>query len=279
MSRDAQARAKPTATEPQIISGLPFEDYLKLDAISAHGLMLMQRSPLHYWQSTQAPSEPSAAQALGTLTHLAVLEWDEYRRRVFVAPDVDRRTKAGKAEWTEFCDAAEEVEGSIVATEEQDLKARAMREAVMAQPFARALLADGQAETTLLWEREGVQCKARPDWLCAGHEVTVDLKTAADASEDAFAKAAGRFSYHIQDAWYSDAANDCGLGARAFVFLVVESDPPHAVALYQLDDDARHVGRVRYERAFERYRECLASDQWPGYAKEITTLTLPRWAL
>lgn len=265
---------------PEITHGIPFEDYLAIDAISAHGLMQIERSPSHFWHSRQTPRAPTPAQQLGTLTHLCVLEHDAYLATVRVAPDVDRRTKNGKEAAAAFESECAEI-GATVATPEQDAKARAMREAVMAQPFARALLDDGRAEVTMQWTdaATGVNCKARADWVCAGHEVICDLKTAADASERAFAKACGQWSYHIQAAHYVDAALACGLGERAFVFVAVEPEPPHAVGLYQIDEEALCVGRIRRNRALETYCECLASDVWPGYATEILTLSLPKWAL
>lgn len=263
---------------PEITNDLPFADYLAIDAISAHGLMQIERSPLHFWHSRQTPRAPTPAQQLGTLTHLCVLEHDAYLATVRVAPDVDRRTKNGKEAAAAFESECAEI-GATVATPEQDAKARAMREAVMAQPFARALLADGHAEVTLCWDHEGTACKARPDWLCCGHEVIVDLKTAADASPAAFAKASGNFKYHMQAAWYSDAAERVGLGARAFVFIAVEPEPPYAVGLYRLDEHALHAGRIRYQRALDAYRECMATDAWPGYAREIQTIEIPKWAL
>lgn len=261
-----------------VIYGLPFPEYIRLPAVSAHGLMLIERSPMHYRASIEAPRAPTAAQALGTLTHLAVLEWDEYQRSVRVAPEADRRTKAGKEALAAF-ESECEANSWTVATPEQDAKARAMREAVMAQPFARALFADGHAEVTLRWRIGGADCKARPDWLCAGHDVIVDLKTAIDASPAAFAKASGNFKYHLQAAWYTDAAEWVGLGARAFVFIAVEPEPPHGVGLYKLDDGAIHAGRVRYQRALETYLGCKRTGDWPGYARDIQTIELPRWAL
>lgn len=258
---------------------LSFANYLAMDAISAHGLMQMERSPAHFMQSQQAPHSPTPAQALGTLTHLCVLEHDAYQRLVHVAPNVDRRTKAGKEADQAFRDALADTPDAIVALEEQDAKARAMREAVMAQPFARALFDDGAAEVSMLWERDGVSCKARADWISDSHEVLIDLKTAIDASERGFGKAAGNFKYHLQAAWYTDAAIDCDLGTRAFIFIAVEPEPPYAVGLYQLDEVAIHAGRVRYQRAFDTYRQCVQSGQWPGYGREIQTIEIPKWAL
>ncbi|MFD2112059.1 PD-(D/E)XK nuclease-like domain-containing protein [Thiorhodococcus fuscus] len=269
----------PDWSKPGIHHGVAFEDYLALRAVSAHGLMQIERSPAHYRTSIETPHAPSAAQALGTLTHLCVLEPEEYRQRVRVAPAVDRRTKAGKETFAAFEAEVTAIPDAMIATAEQDTKARAMRESVMAQPFARALLADGAAEVTLLWDQDGTFCKARPDWLCSGHEVIVDLKTAADASEQAFAKACGNYRYHLQAAWYQDAVMRVGLGDRVFVFIAVEPEPPYAAGLYQIDDQALRVGRIRYERALETYRECVATNDWPGYAREIRTIELPKWAL
>jgi hypothetical protein len=258
---------------------VPFSEYLAIRAISAHGLMLIDRSPAHYRASIEAPREASPAQALGTLTHLAVLEWPEYQRRVRVAPDVDRRTKAGKEADQAFRDALAETPDAIIATHDQDRLARSMREAVMAQPYARALLEHGQPEVTLEWEANGIRCKARPDWVCDGHPVIVDLKTARDASAHEFARAAGNYQYHLQSAWYSDAAQICGLGERAFVFIAVEPDPPHGVALYQMDEEAMEAGRRRYERALATYRDCVETGEWPSYPREIQPLRLAPWAL
>lgn len=264
---------------PLVTHGMPFEAYLAVDAISAHGLMQIERSPAHFDHTRRQPHAPTPAQALGALTHLAVLEPEEYTRRVRIAPETDRRTKAGKEDYAAFEADVGRIPGAIIATPDHDATARGMREAVMRHPFARALLADGHAEVTLRWDLEATACKARPDWVCVGHEVIVDLKTAADASPDAFAKAAGNWKYHLQCAWYADAAVTCDLGERAFVFLVAEPEPPHAVALYQLDDVSVEAGRARYRRALDTYRECIAAGRWPGYFHQIETIGVPRWAL
>jgi hypothetical protein len=126
---------------------------------------------------------------------------------------------------------------------------------------------------------DGIRCKARPDWVCDGHPVICDLKTARDASAHEFSRAAGNYQYHLQASWYSDAAQTCGLGERAFVFLAVEPDPPHGVALYQMDEEAMDAGRRRYERALAMYRECVETGIWPGYDTEIRPLRLAPWAL
>jgi hypothetical protein len=105
------------------------------------------------------------------------------------------------------------------------------------------------------------------------------LKTAADASYDGFQRAAGNWKYHLQNSWYIDAVEAVGLGVRRFIFLVVESEPPHGVALYEPDAEAIHAGRIRCERALSRYIECNQSGEWPGYPREIQPLSLSKWSL
>lgn len=260
---------------PRVIHGLDFDEYRAIDAINASGLKLLKRSPAHFQQARLEPHAPTTAQALGTLVHLLVLE-PERENEVAVAPECDRRTRGGKDAWAEF--QAKAADRLIVTAEQWDT-ARRMRDAVRANPNALALLSDGAPEVTLLHPLDSIPIKCRLDWLCDGHEVIVDLKTASDASEPEFSRAAGKYGYHLQAALYSDSAEACGLGARAFVFLVVESAAPFGVALYVLDDDALRVGRIRYQRAMDRYRECLAADHWPGYPTEIQPLSVPKWSL
>ena len=260
---------------------LPFAEYLRLPRVSAHGLMQIERSPMHYRHAIDTPHDPTPAQALGTLAHMAILEPDRYERCVHVAPEVDRRTKAGKAADQEFRDALADDPDAVVASQSQHDLARGMADAVRAQPYAAALLEDGAAEVSMLATdpETGTPLKSRADWVCGAHQAIVDVKTAKDACDDAFSRAAGTYRYHLQAALYQDVAALCGLGERAFVFLVVESEPPHGVALYQLEDAAMHAGRVRYQRALERYRECQKTGEWPGYPREIQPLILPKWSM
>ncbi|KXX64207.1 hypothetical protein AY586_14765 [Marichromatium gracile] len=286
---------------------IPFETYLRLPAISSHGLMLIERSPMHYqWAQEDAAHATSSPKRRGTLAHELVLT-PEQADHILSPVGVNPTRNADKARLIEhICTTLNlpppevDVEGPPRAVLDAQLAAvkaamterrrylisdtelataQAMRDAVMAQPFARALLADGDPEVTMLWERDGVSCKARADWVCGGHQVIVDLKTAADAGEQGFRRAVGQWKYHLQAAHYIDAARATGLGERTFVFIVVESEPPHGVALYQLGEREVHAGGVRIRRAMDAYRECIDTGHWPGYPTEISPIELAPWAL
>jgi len=262
---------------PGIDYFISHEDYLAMDRLSASGIKQLLRSPAHYREAVTHPTPPTPAQQLGTAVHIAVLEPERFLTSVRVRPTSDKRTKAGKEEHAEF--DKQLPSGGIALHAEQYCRTTDMRNAVMANPYARALLENGKPEGSIFWNADGVQAKARIDWLCEGHDVLLDLKTAKDASFEGFAKACGTYQYHVQHAWYLAGAEQVGLGKRQFVFLVVESEPPHGVALYQLDNVAVTAGEARIQRALEIYRECRLSGVWPGYEESIQQLSLPRWAL
>lgn len=259
---------------PELIHGLPFRDYLAMDRLSSSGLKTIARSPAHFRYASAHPSESSPAQALGTHMHGLLFEPGAYRYAV--QPECDRRTKIGKEMYAAFLVSSE---GAHVVTQDQHDKAQAMRDAVMSHSFASVLLADGCPEVTALWDSDGVEFKARFDFIPNGLYVICDLKTAADASPEGFAKAAGRYGYHIQAALYSMAAEANGLGRRPMVFVVVENEPPHAVALYMLDQEAIDAASSRIERLIRLYADCKHSGDWPSYSNEVETLSLPRWSL
>src|ERR1700685_2456199 len=71
--------------------------------ISRSGLMEFKRSPYHYWYKHINPDykpEPATpAQILGNALHTYVLEPDEFEKRYFVIPELDKATKDGKERW------------------------------------------------------------------------------------------------------------------------------------------------------------------------------------
>ena len=261
----------------QIIENLDFSEYLSLDRLSSSGIKALLRSPEHYQYARTNPSTGTASQQLGTLLHMRILEPLKYAQSVRVAPQVDRRTKAGKEAYAAFQDSLED--HHVLATDEQDALVAAMAERVLGNKIARILLEDARKELTILWEEAGVPCKARFDALPNGHAVIVDLKTAQTADYEGFAKAAGNFQYHVQANFYEMAANRAGFGIRKMVFVVVENTPPHAVALYTIDSAATGAAGNRIYHALGVYLECQRTGKWPGYPNEIQELNLPKWAI
>ena len=264
-----------------------FDDYAAWDAVNSHLLNGFSRTPAHVLYDLQhGGKDRTAALDLGWLVHLAILEPDRFKSEIVVPPKVDRRTKVGKETWAQFQAAnpgAQFVDADTMA------KAKAMRDAVLAHPTAGPFFSGkGYNEISLLWEDEasGLLCKARIDrvGLIGEWPIVGDLKTARDASRRAFERSVNSYGYHVQAVHYLEGLQAIqptpdGSPFRRLVFFVVESDPPHCVALYELDDLALDEGAGTRSRYMRTWKECVQTGQWPGYASGIDYASLPAWAL
>jgi hypothetical protein len=92
-----------------------------------------------------------------------------------------------------------------------------------------------------------------------------------------FSKAVAEYGYHNKAAFYLDALTLLDPRPRHFLFVAVENTPPHALALYQLTEEAIHQGREENRAALKLLAECKRSGVWPGFPAEVTYLDLPRW--
>ena len=161
-----------------------------------------------------------------------------------------------------------------------------MAQAIRRHPIAAAIFdpTRGKPEQVLVWEDPdtGVRRRAMVDWLptAAGRRLIVaDYKTTTSASPAALTRSVASFGYHQQAPWYLDGAIALGLDeAPAFVFVAQEKTAPYLVTVFQLDENALRIGRDLNRRALEVYRDCTASDVWPGYSSDVEVIALPRWA-
>jgi exodeoxyribonuclease VIII len=252
-------------------------EYHASPAISKSGLDLIRKAPALYRWRQANPTEQTPAMRLGTLTHTVVLESEVFAHSVIARPEgIDRRTSAGKADWAAFELGAE---GREIITNEEGAKLAAIRDAVRSHPAAaKALAGSPVIEQSIFWDADGIACRCRPD--CVTEKgLIVDLKTARDASPDGFAKSVAQYRYHVQAAFYSDGYRAAfGESPRGFVFIAVETEPPYLVAVYVASADMIERGRLAYQADLDTFRECLATDTWPGYSSSPLTLDLPKWA-
>ena len=225
--------------------------------------------------------EPTAAMALGTALHAALLEPERFCDLVAVAPLVDRRTKAGRERWDQF---EAEASGRTVISGDQELLARVMANAVRRNKFAAQLLAaPGRNEATFRVRDDatGLELKARQDRLL-DRGIILDLKTAADPSPEAFGRSAHNFGYYRQDAHYR-RVRQLALGidrhAEEMLFIVVGSSPPHECFVFELDERAQELGWMQVEDDLQALANRQLTGNWESpYDHQLNTLQLPRWA-
>lgn len=265
-----------------LIRGLSNATYHATAALGASGLKRLAQSPAHYYgaalHADRPVVQPTPAMAAGTLAHCLILEPEALSSRYIVKPEgLDGRTKEGKA-WT-----ASVAPGLEVISADQLATAERQADAVFELPQIAELLATGEPEVSAFWidDNTGTHCKCRPDWVTPVGDgvILLDVKTGQDASPAGFARSVVRFGYHLQAEWYSTGFEKAsGQRVLGFVFVVVESDWPHAAAAYMLDEEAMTKARDENRRLVALHAECTTRNDWPAYSSEIQPLSLPAWA-
>jgi len=249
-------------------------DYLASPAISTSDLIAVMRSPAHY--HARVAREATEATILGTAAHMAILEPTSYRTTYVVAPAMDRRTKEYK-EWK----AGEVRDGQAILSQQDAWLVDGMAASVRAHPGALDIIGQGRVENTLLWNDQETYlgCRARPDILIEHRRILADVKTAADGNYRPFQRAIHSFGYHIQAAHaLAGAATYVPGDWDTWIWIVVEKEPPFAVALYQADDLMLSAARCERRRALELIAACTKAGEFPGYPQEIQSIGLPPWA-
>lgn len=253
------------------------ELYHSNPALSASALKALRKSPAHLKHNRETPTAPTPALTFGRLFHALTLEQDDWDTRFAVAPDCDRRTKAGKQQWEEFVDASG---GLTIVTTADIARASAMRNAVMNHGVAREIIeANGLTEMSSFWERDGIPCKMRADKIDTKNNIVIDLKTCLDASPHAFAGSIMKYGYHVQAAWYLDRVRDVIDKSMDFLFVAIEKNPPHIVAVYRINDQSVDVGRREIEELLDLFKYCTSRNEWGGYSDDVEEIGLPKWAV
>lgn len=261
---------------PGIYSDISFADYLLIDAISNSYLSKLDTCPAN----AQVPQEDTASMSLGRAVHTMVLEGDN---NFFILPEINKRTKEGKAQYAELLEANKD---KHVLTVEEYQTVLDMAGSVYSNPWAAKLLAEGVSEQTLIWHdaKTGRLCKGRPDRIpSGGKSIIVDLKTTQNADKYAFMRSVLTYGYHRQAAFYTDgyAAIEAANNVYHFdtvVLIAVESKAPYRCEVYALDDAVVEYGRKQYRRLMDEDIKCQETGIYPSYKhNEIKTLFLPAY--
>ena len=270
-------------TEPGVYA-IPAEVYhadpVLGGSLSSSGARALLEMPPARWLHEQAhPPAPSPQMILGTAVHTLTLGTGAPVVRVDAD---DWRTGTAKAARAEASAA-----GQVPLLRGDYDRAQAMARAVTSHPVASRLLSPerGRAEQSMfwrdaefgVWRRSMVDLLPHPDG--PARPILVDLKTTRSATDRALSKTVATFGYHAQAAFYLDGYQALFPGADvAFVFVFVETAPPHLVRVVELDQPALIVGAELNRRALEIFRDCRQAGVWPGHSSEIDLVSLPAWA-
>jgi hypothetical protein len=236
-------------------------------ALNFTRLKELLKCPAAYKLSLETPREETKALRLGIMAHMATLEAERFLATYAVALKTDKRTKEGKAAAEAF--AASLKPGQIAADpDEYELAVNLSRKftelakGVGAMPFVKT-------EYMFAVEYNGIQFKAAIDAI-SEDGYAYDLKTAESASPRDFTSSIFKYKYALQAVIYRTLYEAfTGERLRGFRIIAVEKDTLLG-AVYEIGPELTTRALMDFEDAMRVYKECLATDTWPGYAPDPT---------
>jgi hypothetical protein len=242
---------------------------------------LVNESPLHAWTAhprlnPDFKREEKTTFDIGTVVHSIILEGDASGVEVVHADDW--RTKVAKEQRDEARAA-----GKIPMLAKDMIRAVEMATAVRDQIAARdddpPLFSDGKPEQTLVWEERGITCRARLDWLRDDFKAIDDAKTTGRSANPVqwTRNTLWQIGADIQMAFYLRGVKKVTGVDATFRYVLIENQPPYAIAVVSPAPSALEIGTAKVERAIASWRECLRTDVWPGYPAGIYYAETPPW--
>ena len=272
---------------PGIYDAIPRENYhadslTEQPALSAGiACILCQRSPAHA-RAAHPRLNPDFKEKtdkkfdVGQCVHALLLEGKPAEQVIRVVYMDDWRTKAAK----ELRDEAR-AENRIPLLEKDAEQVYAMLDAAKTQlaDYQPAPFAFGKPEQTLVWDEDGIPCKARVDWLRDDYSLAEDFKTATNANPERWTRGSMfDYGYDLQAAFYRRGIEALTGERAAWRWIVCEKEAPFSLVVVEPGADVMTVAEAKVDFALATWRRCLERDEWPGYSREVVKAELPAWA-
>lgn len=257
-----------------IIPNMPIGEYHRLAGVSSTGLNQAHISALRYKHFIDGGVTISDTVALeGNLIHCAICETPEYYKRYIVAPKVDKRTKDGKKEWSDFVEANPNMQ--YITEDQHAMAMEAAGNAVSHPlfPFRNVI----SAEVSIFWKDDdtGLDCRCRPDIMVRDYGLIIDVKTTDNART--FHQSVAKYGYHRQEAFYRMGLRAVGIAVSRYLFLVVEKKAPYDVIFYELDSEYVALGEIEVRNAMATVALAKRTGIYPGYPSEIVPVSMPNY--
>lgn len=289
--------------KPGMYRDVPFEEYLQWPATTREVLRLCHDvTPKHAraYLDGELPDSDSKDRKFGRAEHCRLLEPDEFTGRFLVASSCITPLVSGKRKGQPCGNAGKYIQGGVwfcgqhrpegadeprdYISEDQALAIERVRVAVFAHKVVRLLRTFGGCEISLVWERDGLPCKARVDKLIHKAEcpdTIIDLKKIQPKAGTDFAlrKAIREYRYDVQAYWYTDGAHRLTGDTFRFAWVFTEDGPPFDVRPVWASGAMLEVGRCKVNAAWRTYLHSVQTGDWPGYCDDIEQLDPDEWEM
>lgn len=262
--------------KPGIYQNVPFESYLRWNAVSNSRLSLAERSLKHFRYCRF--DKQSNAMRFGSLTHCGQLEPLSVARRYAVMPAFHAMpenvtadgspTQSKNTTWyrKKVLDFTAANIGKTVVDEAVYMEMEQVVTALCESERARYYLGNpGPVEVSIVWvdPETGLTCKARIDKITTAQGCLSDLKTTVCARK--FAWSICDWGYHRQMALYQRGWLILTGEKLTPALVAVESSQPYCVRAAPLSLEFLQTGHAEVSMLLQKVEEATESDEWPGY--------------
>lgn len=258
-------------------------EYNAAEGIRRSDLWKMNDSPEKFRYFLDHPVEQTPAMAFGSACHKMILEPADFGNEYAIAPQIDKRTKEGKAQWEAFC--TDNAGKTIISADDAEVM-REMEEALERCPLANKLIrGKGDTEQAFFWTDPETKekCKIKCDRIVKFNRkwYVIDYKTCLSAETNRFNHDVFSLGYYMQAGMYTEGVMRAKkLRKRpGFLFVAQEKKAPYSVNVIEVTEDVMKVGVQKFYELIEKYHNCKTVDIWPGFVDENVPneTQLPGW--
>lgn len=230
--------------------------------LSFSSLNAFMKSPAHFIEYKFGEKEVTDAFRTGNLVDTLLLEpqlfdsrYSVFDREVILPfPEKNYQTKANREARDEF---HESLADNITPIEKDELS----EAETIVKAIRKVKTADGilnlcdNFQGDLHFSYQGFKFRGRKDASC--EELTVDLKTARDASQKGFKRSIRQYGYHRQAFLYNTGD---GKMFKPYFIIAIEKNKPYAAGVHRITDSLLSKARKEIDTALINLRRCLINE-------------------
>ena len=221
------------------------------------------KSPRHYLNYvTKQRTPPTDAMKLGSMVHCMILTPHLFNEQFAVAPEINKRTNAGKEEWATFCS---QHEGKIVVENEDFEHARRLADNALSNSYISSLV-KGCYDFEQEWRQDVDGLPYRGFYDGVAEDYILEVKTIKDGNPKSVMSDFLKSKYHMQAGLYSHVSG------KEVIYIVIETSEPYLSYAAPTDPKYTKLGMDDITDLNKKFSECLESGDFTGgydYHSEI----------
>ena len=239
--------------------------------LSYSSLKEFAKSPRHYISYLNKERKSTPAMEFGSLVHCLLLQPEEFALNYMIAPNLDRRTKDGKAEYEKFLEASNGK--TVVSADDYNNAYDLVANAKENQVISDAVMGCKSFESE--WRAEIGGLPVRGFFDGEADDYILEVKTSNDAEPRTLINDFYKRMYHVQAGLYNLVSE------KPIKYIILETTAPYNSYIAMATDKYVSAGRKRALDLIEGFKYCMENGEFhKGYEHYHGSISidLPHWA-